>query len=135
MPDLHVAIATPSEHSPDPGILERTQRLADRAGRRLEVFDSAEDAVRDADVVYTDAWPSMDDPDEQERVFGPFRVDGRLFARAGKDAVFLHCLPAHRGQEVTAEVIDGPRSFAFRRLTNLTPTSVAVIQWPLDSAR
>jgi ornithine carbamoyltransferase len=132
---LHVAVATPPEHAPDPEILERTARWTDESGHRLEVLRSAEDAVRGADAIYTDAWPNIGDPDEQQRVFGPYRVDRRLLSCAAPEAIFLHCLPAHRGREVTDEVIDGPRSFAFRRLSHLAPTTAAAIEWLLDSPK
>jgi len=88
------------------------------------------EAVAGADAVYTDVWVSMGEEDERERrlaTFEPYRVDARLMAAAGEDAVFMHCLPAHRGEEVTAEVIDGPRSIVWQQAENRLPTEEALV--------
>jgi ornithine carbamoyltransferase len=88
------------------------------------------EAVVGADAVYTDVWVSMGEEAERERrlaTFEPYRVDARLLAAAGPEAVFMHCLPAHRGEEVTAEVIDGPRSIVWRQAENRLPTEEALV--------
>jgi len=128
---MHCAVATPATHAPDADILGQARQLAAEAGCQFDVLEDAALAVQDADAVYTDGWPPFDSPEEREWVFGSYRVDASLFDRAKPDAVFLHCLPAHRGQEVTDEVLDGPQSMAFRRLSNLAPTSGALIEWLL----
>ncbi|HEY8311538.1 MAG TPA: ornithine carbamoyltransferase, partial [Gemmatimonadaceae bacterium] len=91
--------------------------------------DPAE-AVADADVVTTDVWASMGQEAEQairEKAFRGFRVDGALMARASKDAIFLHCLPAHRGEEVTADVIDGPQSHVWDEAENRLHVQKAIM--------
>jgi ornithine carbamoyltransferase len=88
------------------------------------------EAVASADAVYTDVWVSMGEQAEQDavaRVFEPYRVDGRLMAAARPEAVFMHCLPAHRGEEVTAEVIDGPHSVVWQQAENRLPTEEALV--------
>ena len=87
-------------------------------------------AVRDADVVYTDAWTSMGQEAEAEvrrKIFLPYQVNAKLFARAKVDAIFMHCLPAHRGEEVTDEVIDSPRSFVFQEAENRLHAQKAIM--------
>jgi ornithine carbamoyltransferase len=105
---FELALACPEGYDPDPAILERAQA---RGNVRL-VRDPA-DAARGADVVTTDVWASMGQEEEQAqraRAFRNYVVDARLMSGAARDAIFLHCLPAHRGEEVTADVIDGPQS-------------------------
>lgn len=126
---LETSVATPEKHAPDEEILSQARQLAEAAGRRFVVAADAAEAVEGASVVYTDGWPPIDDV---EAVFGRYRVDAELLAEASPDAIFLHCLPARRGREVTADVIDGPRSHAFRRLENLIHTSTALLEWLLD---
>jgi len=103
-----LTLACPEGYDPDASILERAQSKA----RVRVVRDPAEAAAR-ADVINTDVWASMGQEEEQairEKAFRGYKVDGALMKRANKDAIFLHCLPAHRGEEVTADVIDGPQS-------------------------
>ena len=94
------------------------------------VVTSPEEAVAGADAVYTDVWVSMGDEDdraERLRALRPYQVDARLLALAGPEAVFMHCLPAHRGEEVTAEVLDGPRSVVWQQAENRMPTEEALL--------
>jgi ornithine carbamoyltransferase len=88
------------------------------------------EAVAGADAVYTDVWVSMGEEEERDRrlaTFEPYRVDAKLMAAAGEDAVFMHCLPAHRGEEVTADVIDGPQSIVWQQAENRLPTEEALV--------
>ena len=115
---MQVRIGTPPGYEPDPDIVDQARRIA---GGTIELFSSAEAAVRDADAVYTDSWVSMGLEEERaERVaaFAPFQVNATLMAGAAPDAVFMHCLPAHRGEEVTDEVMDGPQSVVFDQAEN-----------------
>jgi len=108
---MHVAIATPAAYAPDPTVVGMATADADSAGTKVVVTTSIDDAVRDADVVETDVWASMGQEDEAEkrrRDFAGWQVDRRVMSLAKKDAIFMHCLPAHRGEEVAAEVIDDP---------------------------
>ncbi|GAA4039133.1 ornithine carbamoyltransferase [Nonomuraea soli] len=100
--------------------------------------DDPFDAVKDADVVYTDVWTSMGDPEarraERHAILEPFRVTPELMAAAHPHAIFMHCLPAHRGEEVAAEVIDGPASAVFRQAANRLPVAQAVLETVLGGA-
>ena len=109
-------IACPEGYGPDPRILARARSTAD-----VEVLRSPAEAAAGAHVVTTDVWASMGQEDEQaarEVAFSGFQVDEAVMARAHPSGIFLHCLPAHRGEEVTAAVIDGPRSRVFREAEN-----------------
>lgn len=108
------------------------------AGGAAEVFDRPEEAVAGADVVYTDVWASMGQEGESEarrRAFEGFTVDERLMGRAGSDAVFLHCLPAHRGEEASAAVVDGPRSRIWEQAGNRMHAARAVLWWLVEQGR
>ncbi len=114
---FELRLACPEGYEPDPGTLERARE----AGSRIEVTREIADAARDAHVVTTDVWASMgqeDEARERAEAFRGYQVDGELMAIADDEAIFLHCLPAHRGEEVTAEVIDGPRSRVFVEAEN-----------------
>ena len=113
---FELALACPQGYDPDPTILERAQR----DGKVTLVRDPNE-AVAGAHVVNTDVWASMGQEQEQAeraKAFAGYQVDASLMKRAARDAIFLHCLPAHRGEEVTAEVIDGPQSCVFEEAEN-----------------
>ena len=118
---LHVRVGTPRGYEPDPNIVEQARRLARASGANIELVSSAEAAVKDADAVYTDSWVSMGLEDERAdrlAAFAPFQVNAALMAGARSDAVFMHCLPAHRGEEVTDDVMDGPQSVVFDQAEN-----------------
>jgi ornithine carbamoyltransferase len=120
---LEVRVAAPRGYEPAPELVERT-------GTSL-THDPAE-AVAGADVVYTDVWASMGQEEEAERRredFAGFTVDYGLLAQADPDAIFLHCLPAHRGEEVTAPVVDGPQSAVWEQATNRLHTQRGLLLW------
>ncbi len=126
----HVTIACPKGYEPDPMALQRAREDARASGARIEVVHDAIEGVRDADVVYTDVWASMGQESEasaRKAVFQPFQVNKRLMANAKRDAIFLHCLPAHRGEEVTDEVIDSPASVVFQQAENRLHAQKAVM--------
>lgn len=131
---IDVAVATPAGHEPSPEVVEVARGLAAAAGSKVIVTHDPAEAVRGADAVYTDVWMSMGVPEaereERRRAFAPFQVNEKLMAGAARDAVFMHCLPAHRGEEVTPEVIDGPRSVVFEEAANRLPTEQAAL-WAL----
>ena len=117
----HVSVATPRGYEPDAGVLTKAQEMGRAAGSRIEHGQDPQAAVAGADVVYTDTWASMGQESEHDAraaLFRPFQVDAALMARAGRGALFMHCLPAHRGEEVTAEVIDSPQSVVFQQAAN-----------------
>jgi ornithine carbamoyltransferase len=126
---FRLRIATPAAYAP------RAQELAaaKAAGADIEAHHDAKRAAEGADVVVTDTWVSMGDTDKDERMaaFPPFTVDDALMARANKDAIFLHCLPAHRGEEVTDAVMDGERSAVWDEAENRIHAQKAVLMWCL----
>ncbi len=131
---VDIAVASPPGYEPDPGVVARATELAAECDSRVLITNDPLEAVRGADAVYTDVWLSMG-VSELERAsrihaFRPYQVDSRLMERAAPDAVFLHCLPAHRGEEVTADVFDGPQSRVFHQAANRLPTEQAIL-WAL----
>lgn len=118
---MHVAIAGPEGYEPDAGVVAKAREIAEETGSEILITRSPEEAVKDADVIYTDVWASMGFEEEQkarEAAFADYQVNGELAKLAKSDFMFLHCLPAHRGEEVTEEVIDGPNSFIFDEAEN-----------------
>jgi ornithine carbamoyltransferase len=105
---FELALACPKGYDPDPAILSAAMK-----GGNVTLYRDPAEAIAGADVVNTDVWASMGQEEEQserEKAFGEYQVDAKLMTHAASDAIFLHCLPAHRGEEVVAEVIDGPQS-------------------------
>lgn len=128
---MHVTIGTPPQYLPDESILVRAEKIAADTGGSISVLAEAAAAVEQADVVATDTWASMgqeDEHDDRAGVFEPFRVDEDLMALAAPDALFMHCLPAHRGEEVTDEVIDGPQSVVFDEAENRMHAQKALLE-------
>lgn len=130
-----ISVATPPGLEPDPEVVARARELAGASGSSVALTNDPAEAVRGADAVYTDVWVSMGVPDDEREAraaaLRPYQVDERLLSLA-PGAVFLHCLPAHRGEEVTAEVIDGPRSRVLEQAAKRLPTAQAVL-WALIS--
>ncbi len=122
-------VACPPELGPEP---ELVAWVRERGGS-LRVFTDPREAVRGAEAVITDVWVSMSDADgeRKRRLLEPYRVDEALMALAAPDAIFMHCLPAHRGEEVTAGVIDGPRSVVFDEAENRLHAQKAILCWCL----
>ncbi len=104
-----------------------------QSGAAIELGHDAEEAVKGADCVVTDTWVSMGDKDGERRhnLLQPYQVNARLMARANPDAIFMHCLPAHRGDEVTDEVIDGPQSVVFDEAENRLHAQKGILAWCL----
>lgn len=127
---LNCAIAAPAGFMPDEGVTENAKADFQKSGASLLLTHDPAEAVRGADVVYTDTWVSMGmEAEKAERVklFQPYQVNGELFAHAKDDALFMHCLPAYRGFEVTAEVIDGKNSVIFDEAENRLHAQKAVM--------
>ena len=122
-----LTIAVPDEYSPEKDLMLDIQR----AGSAVRLIEDPREAVEGADLVITDTWVSMGDVDaaERRRVLKPYQVNTNLMALANKDALFMHCLPAHRGDEVTDEVIDGPQSVVFDEAENRLHAQKAVLCW------
>ena len=127
---VNFSIATPRGYEPSPEIVAQAEGLAATAGVSMKVTDDPEEAVVDAHAVYTDVWASMGQEKEAARrtkAFAQFQVNESLFSLARPDAVFMHCLPAKRGQEVAAEVIESPRSVVFDQAENRLHTQKALL--------
>ena len=127
---MHVRLATPRGYEPDRDVTRRAIELAGAHGGSIHVGHDPRSAVDEADAVYTDIWGPMGEDAERERRLTDLRtyqVDDALMREAAPDAVFMHCLPAHRGVEVSAEVIDGPRSIVWEQAANRLPTEQATL--------
>jgi len=125
--ECELTIATPEEYSPEKDLMDDIRR----AGKQVRLIDDPEAAVEGADLVITDTWVSMGDVDaaERRRVLKPYQVNTHLMSLAAKDALFMHCLPAHRGDEVTDAVIDGPQSVVFDEAENRLHAQKAILCW------
>ena len=128
----HVVAATPEgKWAPDNLVVETAKRIAKENGGSIEVVHDPIAAAKDASVLYTDVWMSMGDPEaeraEKELALKPFKVTESLLAQAASDGIFMHCLPAHRGEEVDASVIDGPRSVIWREAFHRRTTIQSII--------
>jgi len=132
---MEVWVARPAGYEPAPRIKAFVEQ---QRGARVVVTDSLEEAVRDADVVYANTWHSMGGPeaekDKRLRDFAPYQVNPPVMALAEKDAVFMHCLPGYRGEEMTDEVIEGPQSVVFDQAENRLHTEKAVLHLILGAA-
>lgn len=123
-------IATPEGYEPRGRIIDRVNELASTTAARIVSVRDPIEAARDADVIYTDTWTSMGQEEEAERrrsVFRPYQVNRDLFSHAKPDALFMHCLPAHRGEEVTDEIIDSPNSVVFQEAENRLHVQKAIM--------
>ena len=126
----HVRVATPAGYEPDPTIVAEAKRAARESRGKVEILRSPEDAVAGAQAVYTDVWASMGQEEEaaaREVAFAGYQISEELFAHAAPDAVFMHCLPAHRGLEVTDGMMDSPRSIVFEQAENRLHVQKAIL--------
>lgn len=127
---FELRIATPPGYEPSAEIVERARRRAERTGGSIRLMNDPAEAVSGVEAVYADVWTSMGREAETEKrnaAFAGYTVDAELMARASKTAIFLHCLPAHRGEEVTDEVIDGPASRVWPQAANRLHTETALL--------
>ncbi len=126
----HVSVATPPGYEPMPEVIDWVKQNEKSSGSVCTITEDPEEAVRGADVVYTDVWASMGQEAEAEKrktIFAPYQVDLELMNAAEDDAIFMHCLPAHRGEEVAADVIDSPRSVVFQQAENRLHAQKAIM--------
>ncbi|HEX5142946.1 MAG TPA: ornithine carbamoyltransferase [Mycobacterium sp.] len=135
---IHVTIAAPKGFEPDPEFVAAAQHRGEQTGATVTLTDDPNAAVDGVDVLVTDTWTSMgqeNDGLDRVRPFRPFQVNSELLARADSEAVVLHCLPAHRGHEITDEVIDGPQSAVWDEAENRLHAQKALLVWLLDRAK
>lgn len=125
-----IRVATPRGYEPNAEIVAVAQEIARETGAVIELLNDPHEAVVGADAIYTDAWASMgqeSEADSRARIFPPYQVNSTLMAEAAPHAVFMHCLPAHRGQEVTDAVIDSPQSLVFEQAENRLHVQKAIL--------
>jgi ornithine carbamoyltransferase len=128
----HVVAATPSgKWAPDAAVVAKAKEIAAKSGATVEATNDPEAASQGASVLYTDVWMSMGDPEaeraEKIKALAPFAINENLMKLAEKDSIFMHCLPAHRGEEVEASVIDGARSVIWREAFHRRTTIQALL--------
>jgi len=127
---MHITVATPTGYEPHPAVVRLARTFATESGSEVVITNDPRQAVRDADVIYTDVWTSMGQEAEAEqrlKVFPPYQVNGELVAQARPEVIVMHCLPAHRGQEITDEVADGPHSVLFDQAENRMHAQKAIL--------
>jgi ornithine carbamoyltransferase len=133
---MHVRVAAPEGYQPDPAVLSAAQRVAAWTGGSAAVIDDPVEASKGADVLATDVWVSMGQQDARARKakLSPYQLNGDLLSIACPHAIALHCLPAHRGEEITAEVLDGPASAAWDQAENRLHAQKALLAWLLEQS-
>jgi ornithine carbamoyltransferase len=127
---MNMVAATPKDFKPNVDLLSKAQEIAKGTGCKIELMSNPFQATEGADVIYTDTWVSMgqeSEKEKREKMFLPYQVNAGLAEKANKDWMFLHCLPAHRGLEVSAEVIDGPHSAVFDEAENRMHAQKAIL--------
>jgi ornithine carbamoyltransferase len=129
--DFDLRIATPPELAPSPALM----KWAKSNNARIKLTTDAFEAAENADAILTDCWVSMGDRDQNKRhnLLAPYQVNAKLMAAAADNAIFMHCLPAHRGEEVTDEVIDGPRSVVFDEAENRLHAQKGILSWCFEA--
>ncbi len=128
---MNISLACPKGYGPDPAIVKAAQQEARRTGGSIELVKDPQKAASGADVLYTDVWVSMGKEREAKRrqkLLKPYQINVKLLAMAKPHAVVMHCLPAHRGQEITAEVMDGPRSIVWEQAENRLHIQKAILE-------
>ncbi|MDA8098939.1 MAG: ornithine carbamoyltransferase [Nitrospiraceae bacterium] len=128
---MHVALACPAGYEPDAGIMRQARQVAAETGAELTLTGDPNKAARDADILYTDVWASMGQEQEHAqrvKAFAGFQINEKLLKAASPDVLVMHCLPAHRGEEITAGVIDGPHSVVFDQAENRLHAQKAVLE-------
>jgi ornithine carbamoyltransferase len=132
----HVVVATPEgKWAPSENAIKSAKEIAAKTGAKLEVLTDPEAAAKGASVLYTDVWMSMGDPEEVRseklKALAPFAITKNLMSLTASDSIFMHCLPAHRGEEVQAEVIDGPQSVVWDEAENRMHVQKALMEFLL----
>jgi ornithine carbamoyltransferase len=127
---MHLTLGVPEGFEPDEKVLQQAKQDAEKTGAKLVVTHDIKEALEDASVIYTDVWASMGQEDEQAaraKVMKPYQLNSQALKQARSDAIVLHCLPAHRGEEITDEVIDGPQSVVFDQAENRLHAQMSVL--------
>ncbi|MBY9021186.1 MAG: ornithine carbamoyltransferase [Candidatus Lokiarchaeota archaeon] len=134
--ELDIACPEGSEYTPEQEVLDEVAQISKETGACINIIHDAYNAARDSDIIYTDSWMSYGIPIEKEeerrKIFHPFQVNSQIMENAKPDAIFMNCLPAKRGYEQTAEVIDGPQSFVFDQAENRMHSQKAIMLFLRD---
>ncbi|MDC4225111.1 MAG: ornithine carbamoyltransferase [Candidatus Manganitrophus sp.] len=128
---MEVVVACPKKFTPNANIVKQTQEVALKSGGKIQVIHDPVAAAEGADILYTDVWVSMGQEKEKQvrtRQFKPYQINQKLVAQAKPDVLVMHCLPAHRGEEITAEVMEGPHSVIFDQADNRLPMQEAILE-------
>ncbi|MDQ3985160.1 MAG: ornithine carbamoyltransferase [Actinomycetota bacterium] len=132
---MDVRVATPPGHNPFPQVVERSAEIAAQTGAKVSAGNVVAEAAAGADVLYTDVWASMGQESEAESrrsEFEPYQINADVVDLAADDVIVMHCLPAHRGEEITADVLDGPRSVVWDQAENRLHSQKALLAWLLS---
>jgi ornithine carbamoyltransferase len=127
---MDINVACPVAYQPNRKILETAYKICSTTGSKINIYENASDAVKGMDIIYTDVWVSMGDEknaEERHKVFAPYQVNEKLVSLAKQDCMVMHCLPAHRGYEITDSVIDGKQSIVFEQAENRLHTQKAIL--------
>lgn len=127
---MHIVIASPASYRPDPEVLAQAQATAQKGGGLIEIVEDPVAAAKDADVLYTDVWASMGQEEEatvRAKAFAGYQINEQSLKAAHKDAIVMHCLPAHRGEEITEDVLEGPQSVVFDEAENRLHAHKAIL--------
>jgi len=127
---MHVAVATPEGYEPDQKVVELSTKFAKESGGSLTVTHDPLEAAKDADIIYTDVWASMGEEaehDKRVKVMKPYQINDNIVSKAKRDVIIMHCLPAHRGEEITDSVIDGPHSVVWDQAENRLHIQKAIL--------
>lgn len=119
--EMNIAVASPAKYAPDKDVVKRAEKIAKESKTAVVITENVDEAVKDADIIYTDVWASMgqeDKAEEKKKEFIKYQVNKGLVKKAKPDCLVMHCLPAHRGEEITDEVMDGPQSIVFDQAEN-----------------
>jgi ornithine carbamoyltransferase len=134
---MHISVATPAGYEPIPQVVRRAREIATETGGSVELTHDPKEAAKDADVLYTAVWASMGqelEHGERALIFKPYQLSTDTVSAASADVVVLHCLPAHRGEEITSDVLDGATAAVFDQAENRLHTQKALIQWLLTGS-
>jgi len=132
---MNISVATPKGYAPTRDVLERAKELADKSGSKMEVTRDPKEAAKHADILYTDVWTSMGQETEAEKrmsAFQGYQIDSNLLKVAREDVTVMHCLPAHRGMEITEDVLEGSRSIVWRQAENKLHGAKAILNLVID---
>jgi ornithine carbamoyltransferase len=133
---MNISVACPMNYQPDKSILADARKISEKTGSQLEIYEEPEDAAKNADILYTDVWVSMGEEKEREKrlkIFKRYQINNDLLKVAKKDAKVMHCLPAHRGLEITDEVIEGPHSIVWQQGENKLFGAIGILDFMFNS--